>query len=74
MKSIMVINTVSIILGIVALAYKSLTYTKQQEDQDIGLTQASLETKKTVPLSPLWGGLALASRMVLVTIGIKAKE
>ncbi len=74
MKSIMLINTVSIILGIVAIAHKSITPPEPQEDHDIGPIQACLETRKTLSLSSIRGGLALAGRIVLAAIGIRAKE
>ena len=73
MKAIMLINTLSIILGIVIVAHKSMAYPKQQQDHDIGPIQAILENKKTFPLSFLWGGLAIAGRNVLVIIGRRAK-
>lgn len=57
MKSIMVINTVSIILGIVTLAYKSHTYTGKQEDHGMGPIKAALESKKIFSWSPIRGGL-----------------
>ena len=60
-----------VLLGIVAFAYQGITYTSHEKIIDIGPLQASVDTKKTIPLSPLLGGLALAGGIVLLVVGAK---
>jgi len=60
-----------IVLGIVAFAYQGITYTSREKIIDIGPIQATADTQKTIPLSPLLGGLALAGGIVLVIVGAK---
>jgi len=60
-----------IVLGIVAFAYQGITYTSREKIIDIGPFQASADTEKTIPLSPLVGGLALVGGIVLVVFGAK---
>ena len=60
-----------ILLGIVALAYQGITYTSREKVGDIGPRQASVDTQKTIPLSPLMGGLVLLGGIVLVVVGLK---
>ena len=60
-----------ILLGIVAFAYQGITYTSREKVIDIGPFQATAETEKTIPLSPLLGGLALVGGIVLVVVGAK---
>ena len=60
-----------IVLGIVAFAYQGITYTSREKVIDIGPLQASVDTKKTIPFSPLLGGLALVGGVVLVVAGTK---
>ena len=60
-----------IVLGIVAFAYKGISYTSREKIIDIGPIQASADTQKTIPLSPLLGGLALVGGIVLVVVGAK---
>jgi uncharacterized membrane protein len=60
-----------IVLGIVAFAYQGITYTSREKIIDIGPFQATAETQKTIPLSPLLGGLALVGGIVLVVVGAK---
>ena len=60
-----------IVLGIVALAYQGITYTSREKIIDIGPIQATADTQKTIPLSPLLGGLVLVGGIVLVIVGAK---
>lgn len=71
MKPLMLIGIVLIVLGVVALAYQGITYTTREKIIDIGPLEASANTKKTIPLPPLLGGLALAGGVVLVIVGRK---
>jgi uncharacterized membrane protein len=70
-KSITLVGIALIVLGIVAFAYQGISYTSREKVIDIGPLQASVDTKKTIPLSPLLGGLALAGGIVLVVVGAK---
>jgi len=60
-----------IVLGIVAFAYQGITYTSREKIIDIGPIQATADTQKTIPLSPLLGGLAFVGGIVLVVVGAK---
>jgi len=60
-----------IVLGIVALAYQGITYTSRETVIDLGPIHATADTQKTIPLSPLLGGLALIGGIGLVVVGAK---
>jgi len=60
-----------IVLGIVAFGYQGISYTSREKIIDIGPLQASVDSKKTIPLSPFLGGLALAGGIALVVVGAK---
>jgi hypothetical protein len=68
---IMLVGGALIVLGIVAFAYQGITYTSREKIIDIGPIQATADTQKTIPLSPLLGGLALVGGIVLVVVGAK---
>jgi uncharacterized membrane protein len=68
---IMLVGVALIVLGIVAFAYQGITYTSREKIIDIGPFQATADTEKTIPLSPLLGGLALVGGIVLVVVGAK---
>ena len=67
----MLIGLVLIVLGVVALAYQGITYTSREKIIDIGPFEASADTQKTIPLSPILGGLSLIGGIVLVIMGRK---
>ena len=71
MKPIMIIGLVLIVLGIGALAYQGFTYTTREKIVDIGPLHASADTEKTIPLSPIVGGVAIACGVGLVVLGRK---
>jgi uncharacterized membrane protein len=71
MKQITLVGIALIVLGIVAFAYQGITYTSREKIIDIGPIQATADTQKTIPLSPLLGGLVLAGGIVLVIVGAK---
>ena len=68
---ITIVGIVLIVLGIVALAYQGITYTSRETIIDIGPIKATADTQKTIPLSPILGGLALVGGVVLVVVGAK---
>jgi len=61
-----ILGIILILLGIVSLAYKGFSYTREKKVLDVGPLQASVDQKKTVPISPWLGGLAVAAGLVLV--------
>ena len=55
-----------IVLGVIALAYGGISYTKEEKIVDIGPFEATAKTRETIPLPPVLGGLALAGGIVLM--------
>ena len=70
-KPTVLLGIALIVLGIVAFAYQGITYTTREKVIDLGPIQASVDTKKTIPLPPILGGLVLAGGIVLVIAGTK---
>ena len=68
---ITIVGIALIVLGIVAFAYQGVTYTSREKIIDLGPIHATADTQKTIPLSPLLGGLALVGGIVLVVVGAK---
>ena len=69
MRHLTLIGLVLIVFGVGALIYKGVTYTTREKIIDIGSVEASADVRKTIPLSPILGGLSLASGVALVIIG-----
>ena len=70
-KPITLVGIALIVLGIVAFAYQGITYTSRETVIDIGPLHATADTQKTIPLSPLLGGLVLVGGIALVVVGAK---
>ena len=70
-NAITLVGIALIVLGVVAFGYQGITYTSREKIIDIGPIQATADTQKTIPLSPLLGGLALVGGIVLVVVGAK---
>jgi uncharacterized membrane protein len=71
MRSSTILGLALIVLGIFALAYQGITYTKREKVVDVGPIHATKDTTKTIPLPPILGGLALVGGIVLVAVGAK---
>jgi uncharacterized membrane protein len=71
MKAATIVGIALIILGVVAFAYQGITYTTQEKVIDLGPVQATVEKKETIPLTPLFGGLALVGGIVLLVAGAR---
>jgi hypothetical protein len=71
MLVIRLVGIVLIVIGVLAFAYQGISYTTRERVADIGPVEVTRETKKTIPLPPLLGGLALAGGLVLVVVGPK---
>jgi uncharacterized membrane protein HdeD (DUF308 family) len=69
MKSSTILGIVLVILGVFALAYHGITYTKREKVVDLGPIHATKDTTKTIPLPPILGGLALVGGIVLLAVG-----
>ncbi len=74
MKPITLLGIVLIVLGVLILAYNGITFTNDRKIIDIGPFKATLESKRTIPVSPTVGGIALAGGIVLVIMGAKKRR
>jgi uncharacterized membrane protein len=66
---IKIIGIVLIIIGIVALIFQGITYTKKEKVLDLGPIEATAEKEKHIPLPPILGGIALIGGIVLLVAG-----
>ena len=69
MKPIVLLGIALIVLGVIALAYQGISYTTREKIIDVGPLKATVDRQKTIPLSPVLGGVALAAGIVLLMVG-----
>lgn len=66
-----ILAIVLIVLGVISLAYGGITYTTREKVLDVGPIEATAERRKTLPLPPILGGVALAAGIGLLFVGSK---
>jgi uncharacterized membrane protein YidH (DUF202 family) len=66
MKNLLLASILMIILGVVALTYKGITYTTTEKAIDIGPLQITAERTHTIPLLPILGVTAIVGGVVLL--------
>jgi len=71
MKPSLIIGIILIVIGIIALSYKQITYTTREKVVEIGPLTATAEKEKSIPLPPLLGGLALIAGVGVIAVGYK---
>ncbi len=60
-----------IILGVLALVYQGFQYTTREKIIDIGVLKVTATKKRTIPLPPIVGGVALLAGIVMVVMDRK---
>jgi hypothetical protein len=73
MKPLSIAGIALIVAGLLALAYQSISYTSRETVLDLGPLQATADTRKTIPLSPIVGIAAVAGGVALLVASRKRK-
>ena len=64
-----ILGVILIVVGAIALIFQGITYTRDRETVDIGPIEATVEEERTIPISPIVGGLLLVAGVGLVFVG-----
>ena len=62
-----------IVLGALALAYQGIRYTTREKVIDFGPLQVTASERKSIPLPPIVGGVAIVAGIALVLADRKKK-
>jgi hypothetical protein len=74
MKPISMVGILLVVLGALALAYQGITYTHREKIIDVGPIHATADERKTIPLPPIVGAIALAAGITLLVMGGRQKN
>jgi hypothetical protein len=74
MRPLSILGIILIIFGVFVLASEGITYTKTEKILDLGPIEATAKREKTIPISPIAGGAAVAAGVVLVITGTKRRQ
>ena len=66
MKAATLVGLLLIVLGLGALAYQGFSYKTTEKILDIGPIEATSETTKTIPISPILGAIAVIGGVAIV--------
>lgn len=73
MKPMTIIGAVLIVLGLAALVYQRINYTRRETIIDIGPVHATADREKTLSLSPVIGIAAVAGGVALLLVGVRRR-
>ena len=59
---------VLIVVGVIALAYGGISYTREKKGIDIGPLEATTRTRETIPLPPVLGVAAIVGGVALLLV------
>jgi uncharacterized membrane protein YidH (DUF202 family) len=68
-----IIGIALIVIGLVALAVGGISWTQNKKVVDIGPIQAERQEHHTIPLPPVFGGIAVAAGVILLVAGARTK-
>lgn len=71
MKPNTLIGIILIVVAIAAFGYQGISYTTKEKVIDLGPLQVSADKTRTLPLSPIVGGIALIGGIALLVMGQK---
>lgn len=71
MRPIAILGIILIIFGVFVFASEGITYTKTEKVLDLGPIEATAKHRKTIPISPVAGGIAVAAGVALVITGAR---
>jgi uncharacterized membrane protein HdeD (DUF308 family) len=67
------LGIILVVLGVLALAYQGIQYTSKEKILDIGSLKITADSKKTIPLPPIVGGIALIAGIALILVDRRNK-
>jgi hypothetical protein len=71
MKSATIVGILLIVLGIAGFLVGGFSYTHEKKDVDFGPLQVQHQQTRTIPISPVLGGIVLLAGIGLVAVGAR---
>jgi hypothetical protein len=63
-----VLGMILVVLGIVALLWGGISWTREKTVLDLGPIEAKTETHERIPLPPVMGAVALVAGVILLVV------
>lgn len=71
MKLASIVGIALVVIGVIALAFGGINYTREEKVIDIGPIEATAERRERIPLPPILGGVALVGGIALIAVGTR---
>lgn len=71
MKTSTLAGIILAIIGVISLAYQGISYTTREKKVDLGPVEIVQAEKKTIPLPPVLGAVALIGGLALLAVGAR---
>lgn len=68
-----IVGILLIVLGVIALIYGGISYTREETLIDVGPIEAKAQTRERIPLPPVLGAIALIGGIVLMVAGSRRR-
>ena len=67
----MIVGIALIVLGVIAFAYQGISYTTREKVLEVGPITATKESKRTLPIPPVLGGIAVVGGIALLMVSAR---
>ena len=68
MKLATLVGAALVVVGIIALVYGGISYTREKKVIDLGPIEATTKTRETIPLPPVLGVAAIAGGVAMLLV------
>jgi hypothetical protein len=72
-RALVVVGSILVVLGVVALAVPTFTYLTRERVADAGFFTLDISRPHTVVFNPIVGAVALAAGVGLAAVGLRSK-
>ncbi len=69
MRPATVLGALLILAGVIALSLGGFSFTTRDKVAEVGPVEVTAQQRRSVPLPPLLGGLAIVGGVVLIVVG-----
>lgn len=66
-----IIGVILIVLGLLGFVFGSISFQEEEEIADVGPLEVEREETRTIPISPIASGAAVAAGITLVVVGAR---
>jgi hypothetical protein len=66
MKVGTLVGLILVVLGLIGVAYGGFTYSRQRQVAQVGPLQVTTREERTIPISPILGGVAIIAGVALI--------